>query len=414
MRGNSKILYRIVAVLAVVAVGLSGFLAWRSLFEAKEAVAVQAAEEAELQAELQKETSISIVCAGDVMMHTPQLEAQRDASTGKYDCRNNFQYVKPYIEEADLALFNLETTFAGKPYTGYPTFSAPEALATALKDAGFDVAITANNHMMDKGLDGVHRTLKILNEKGLIATGSVLQKEDPRYIIQDVNGIKIGIVAYTFETGSGQGSTSINGELISDEAADNINSFNFHTLGEDLPKIQSSIDGARQAGADAVIVYYHWGEEFQQKANKQQKELAQKTADMGADVIFASHPHVLQQTTYLTAAGSGKEVPVFYSMGNFISNQRSETVNNRYTEQGLIAKVELTYSKKDGVKAITMDGIPTWVDKYSSGGKFVFEIIPLDAHLKDNEALAVSGHLSRAQQALEDTNGILELTEQQN
>lgn len=356
-----------------------------------------------------KEISLSILCVGDVMSHSPQTTAQYNAETGNYNYNNNFQYVKPYIESADLALCNVETTFAGKPYSGFPLFSAPDALAGALKNAGFDVGITANNHMADKGFDGIQRTLRVLEKKGIAVTGSVKEETDPRYLIQEVKGVKVGIVAFTYETGSGQGSVSINGSVVSDEVAAHINSFNFNTLDEDLPKIREAIDGARNAGAEIVIVYYHWGEEYQQQAGESQKKLARETAAMGADIIFASHPHVLQETEYLTVEGKNQKVPIFYSMGNFISNQRTETLGNRYTEQGLIARVNLTYLKQEGIREITMDGIPTWVDKYYSGGKQVYEIVPLDDDLGENEALAVSGHLSRAKQALEDANGILGL-----
>lgn len=373
-----------------------------------------------------KETKMSIVCVGDVMSHEPQIRAQYDSTSDSYDYNNNFQYVKPYIQEADLALCNIETTFAGKPYTGFPTFSSPSTLADALKEAGFDVGITANNHMADKGLDGILKTQTVLKKKGLAVTGSVLEKEDPRFIIQDVKGVKVGIVAFTYETGSGQGPVSINGSIVSDEIATRINSFHFNTIEEDKEKIKAAMDGARAAGAQVLIVYYHWGEEYQMTANRYQKELAQATADMGADMIFASHPHVLQETDYLTPSlseevvskgeipkksadksASGKQVPVFYSMGNFISNQRTETLGKPATEQGLIARVDLTYSEDGGVKEVALSGIPTWVDRYYSGGKTVYEIVPLDDQLNENQALAASGHLSRARQAREDANETL-------
>ncbi len=395
-----------------------------------------------------KETELSIVCVGDVMSHEPQTRAQYDPARDSYDYNNNFQYVKPYIENADLALCNVETTFAGKPYTGFPTFSSPNALADALKNAGFDVGITANNHMADKGLDGILKTQKVLKKKGLAVTGSVLEEEDPRFVITDVKGVKVGIVAFTYETGSGQDAVSINGSIVSDEIASRINSFNFNTMEEDKVKIKAAMDSARAAGAEVLIVYYHWGEEYQMAANKHQKELAQATADMGADIIFASHPHVLQETDYLTpnpsgktvsqgeAAGktdaggksltetstgekgpdskkpaeqaaSDKRVPVFYSMGNFISNQRTETLGKPATEQGLIARVDLTYSENGGVKEAALSGIPTWVDRYYAGGKTVYEIVPLDEQLKENQALAASGHLSRARQAQEEANETL-------
>lgn len=387
-----------------------------------------------------KETDLSIVCVGDVMSHEPQLRAQYDSAKDTYDFHNNFAYVKPYIEEVDLALCNVETTFAGKPYTGYPTFSSPDTLADALQGAGFDVGITANNHMADKGLEGILKTQQVLEEKGLSVTGSVEEESEARFIIEEVKGIKVGIVAFTYETGSGYGAVSINGSFVSDEIAKRINSFNFNTMDEDKEKIKAAMDGARAAGAQVLIVYYHWGEEYQSAANKHQKELAQATADMGADIIFASHPHVLQETEYLTPnalsatsseaknvsesnasrktdsferasskeeKSSAKKVPVFYSMGNFLSNQRTETLGNRYTEQGLIARVDLTYSEDGGVTKAVLSGTPTWLDRYYSEGKTVYEIVPLDKGLKENEALAVSGHLSRAKQAREEANETL-------
>lgn len=408
-RKISKTAIGTVIMLALVILGLALLLSMgKTSSEREQAGAAPAA------AQEPKEVQMSILCVGDVMSHNPQTVAQYNGETGKYNYNNNFKYVKQYIESADLALCNVETTFAGKPYSGFPLFSAPDALAGALKRAGFDVGITANNHMADKGFDGIQRTLRVLEKKGLAATGSVKEETDARYLIQDVKGVKVGIVAFTYETGSGQGSVSINGSVVSDEVAAHINSFNFNTMEEDLPKIKEAMDGARSAGAEILIVYYHWGEEYQKEANKYQKELARETAAMGADMIFASHPHVLQETDYLTVEGKTQKVPVFYSMGNFISNQRTETLGNRYTEQGLIAQVELTYSEKDGIREITMNGIPTWVDKYYSSGKQVYEIVPLDDNLGENEALAASGHLSRAEQALEDANGILGLNQQEN
>ncbi|MCB6992768.1 CapA family protein [bacterium 210820-DFI.6.37] len=401
-RKLSKTAIGTLIALALVILGLAILLTWSQKAEP--------ASTAPAEPEPPKETQLSFLCVGDVMSHSPQTTAQYDASEGKYNYDNNFKYVKDYIESADLALCNVETTFAGKPYTGFPYFSAPDALATALANAGFDVGITSNNHMADKGLDGILRTKEVLEKKGLATVGSVMEEDEPRYLIQEVKGVKVGIVAYTYETGSGSGSVSINGSVVSDEVAAHINSFNFNTLDEDLDKIKTAIDGAKDAGAEIIIAYYHWGEEYQREANQFQKKLAQKTVDLGADIIFASHPHVLQGAEYLTPSDSqlqDKKVPVFYSMGNFISNQRSETLGNRYTEEGLMAQVSLTYKEGEGITDLSMSGIPTWVDKYYSGGKQVYEIIPLDEGVNENESLTASGHLSRAKQALEDANGIL-------
>jgi poly-gamma-glutamate synthesis protein (capsule biosynthesis protein) len=311
------------------------------------------------------------------------------------------------VADADLAMCNVETTFAGTHYTGYPAFSTPDSLASDIKAAGFDVAITSNNHMADRGYDGVIRTQEILAAEGFAVVGSVMEPEDPRYIIEDVQGIKVGIVAYTYETGSGYGTTSLNGAYISDDTASVINSFNFNTLDEDCERIRGDIDAAKAAGAEVIVVYYHWGEEYQLEPNQWQEELAQRTADMGADMIFASHPHVPQKTDWVTVTDSEKKVPVFYSLGNYVSNQRAEYMNNRYTEEGIMGIVTLTYKEGTGITDIAMEAVPLWVDKYTDSGKTVYTVIPLDENMESNESLQTSGHMSKAQQALEDINGIL-------
>ncbi|QOX64357.1 CapA family protein [Anoxybacterium hadale] len=350
--------------------------------------------------------SLRISAVGDVMAHKSQLTAQYDSSTGTYNFDNNFQYLIPYINQADLALFNLETTFAGGTYTGYPAFNAPESLASAMKNAGFDVALTSNNHIMDKGLAGMKRTLEMTRKAGLNTAGTRLDGEK-NYTIVEVKGVKIGVVAYSYETPKVGGVPTINGSHIAAEAWPLLNTFSYWNLDQDLLKVKQSIQDARADGAELVICYYHWGEEYQRSPNDYQQNIARQTAGFGADIIFASHPHVLQGMELLTDA-SGKKVPVYYSMGNLISNQRLETLDNRYTEQGMIAEVDLQYMKSTKqILTIDMKAVPTWVDKYKKNGKDVYAVIPLDSTMSTNQTLAESGHLSRAQQALTDIKTLL-------
>ena len=353
---------------------------------------------------------ISILCVGDVMAHSTNITAALSAGGGSaYSFTDNYQYVKSYIEEADLALCNVETTFGGGQPHGYPTFNAPDELAYALADTGFDVGITSNNHMMDTGFDGMQRTLEVLRNQGMATVGSRFDGEDT-WTIAEANGLKIGLVAYTYESPStSSGAVSINGNYVSKEAEELINSFNVDELDTDLEKICGDIDSARKAGADIVVCYLHWGSEYQREPDENQTYMAQTLADRGADIIFASHPHVLQKTDILTSE-DGRNVPVFYSMGNFISNQRTETLpsiaNKRYTEQGMIAVVDLSVMKSTGeIIEKTMRVIPTWVDRYGSPTKYA--IVPLDADMNSNAALNASGHLSRAQEALEDVTALL-------
>ena len=370
----------------------------------------------EKEEEPEQPVSLEILCVGDVMAHGAQIKAQYDSTSGTYDFTNNFKYVKDYISAADLALCNIETTFAGEPYSGYPNFAAPDALADALKDAGFDVGMTANNHMLDRGKSGLLRTLEVLRNKDFATTGSIYTTDEARYAMSEVKGLKVATIAYTYETTNNSGRVAINGGLVPEETAALINSFSYQRIDTDLAEIASVVSAAREAGADIVILYMHWGEEYQKTANDWQRTLASRIADeMDVDMIFASHPHNLQEAEMYTktlADGSTKQIPVFYSMGNFISNQRTETLGAGYeaTETGCMAIVNLEYMKSSGeVTAIEMSAIPVWVDKYSDGVKNVYELIPLDENLSQNATLAVSGHLQRAENAKETANGLLKL-----
>lgn len=364
-------------------------------------------------AEVLAPIELSITCAGDIMAHSTQLTAQYDEATGTYDFSNNYVYVKDYIGEADLALCNVETTFAaGKP-TGYPAFNSPDSMADDIREAGFDVAITANNHMLDRGYRGMQRTLKVLRNAGLTTVGSQLAGEkETTFTLVDVKGLRVGVVAYTYETSGSESNRTMNGSAMSATSKEWINGFAYPMLDQDLAYLKQDIEDAKASGADIVIAYLHWGEEYQRSANRWQKSIAETVADYGADIIFASHPHVLQPVEWLEVAGddgaAAKRVPVFYSMGNFISNQRAETLDNRYTEQGMLANVDLVWDPEtETVTEMSMNVLPVWVDRFQSAGKQNYYIIPLDHALDENEVLQRSGHLQRAKQALDDVTALI-------
>lgn len=361
----------------------------------------------EQEAEPAEPVALSFVAVGDVMVHRSQISSQYDPQTGTYDYTDNFRYIKPYIQDADLALANVETTFAGGTPTGYPSFNAPDALATALADTGFNVGLISNNHLYDKGLAGMDRTIGILRIAGLKTAGANLVGEK-NYTLVEVQGVSVGIVSYTYETPSHDGLTRINGVVLPEAVAERINSFSHERIEEDLGKIGKTIQTARNDGADIIICYFHWGEEYQRSPNLWQRRIAEQAADMGADIIFSSHPHVLQSAEWVKGPTTGKEIPVFFSMGNFLSNQRLETLNNRYTEQGMIARVDLKFDLEKGeIAEMSMSAVGTWLDKYKAEGKDWYAIIPLSDALENNATLQQSGHLSRAQQAYEDIREIL-------
>jgi poly-gamma-glutamate capsule biosynthesis protein CapA/YwtB (metallophosphatase superfamily) len=362
---------------------------------------------------------ISITCAGDIVLHDPNIKSAYDAATDTYNFDEPFAYIKPYIESADLALCTIETTFPGKPYTGYPMFRGPDALATSLKSAGFDMIMTSSNHAYDSGMTGITKTVEVLRANDLIAAGTRLSPEEPRYAMSKVKGVKIAMIAYTYETGSGSDSiTYLNANPLTDEAAALVNSFNYGKMVEDVAEMKSIADEARTAGADIILMYFHWGEEYQLTPNGYQTDLAQQVAEqVDADIIFASHPHVPQTASVITVtkeAADGtmteKKVPVFYALGNFLSNQRRELIpsGGRYVEEGYLAQTKVTYDPdKKVIQSIDTTTLPYWVDKYTADGKIKYAIVPLDAGFEQNQALAKSGHLSLAQTALTDIRGIL-------
>jgi poly-gamma-glutamate synthesis protein (capsule biosynthesis protein) len=358
-----------------------------------------AGEEAEAEV-AETPVSLTVLCAGDVMVHAPQLAAQRDAASGAYDFSNNFEYVKEYVSRADLALCNLETTLGGEPYTGYPTFSSPDSLADAIADAGFDAVFTSNNHMLDRGAAGLRRTLETVRAAGLKTAGSRLEGETESTILHSA-GLGIGLVAFTYESPRRGESRTLNGIRISEELRPLINSFGYEDLEGDLERVDGEIKNARAAGAELVICYFHWGNEYRLSQNHYQEYIASRAAISGADIIFASHPHVPQGMEYLHPTPD-RSVPVFYSLGNFISNQRSETTGSRYTEQGLMAAVNIQFLKSSGrILQIEAGVLPTWVDKFRSGGRDVYAIVPLTGDFENNPPLSTSGHADRAYAALE-------------
>ena len=288
-----------------------------------------------------KSTEVSIAICGDVMAHMPQVNAALQ-SDGTYNFDSCFDDVRSIMSGADICMANVECTFPGTgEYMGYPAFHSPDSIATALANAGVDVGIFANNHMNDSGLAGAKRTVEVLEEAGLKVVGCRLSTDQNRSLIyQLVKGgevINVGVVAYTYETSRGDTGRTMNGGAMNSSATDYYNTFRQYAdssyLDRDIAAIKNEIAWCKER-ADITIVYLHWGEEYQRHSNKTQQYIAKALASAGADAIVASHPHVLQEISYVDG------VPVYYSIGNYVSNQREETLDNHYTEQGLIAMLK--------------------------------------------------------------------------
>lgn len=300
--------------------------------------------------------SVCIVFAGDIMGHMPQIEAACDSKNGKYDFTPCYAYIAPYIATADLAIANLEVPLAGKPYSGYPRFSSPDELLHGAISAGFDVMQLANNHIADRGRIGIERTYNTVTRKlksvGVYPNSVVRDSLYP--LIVTVKGLKLAILNCTFGT---------NGHPVPAP---------FVVNGIDTIQIKKDISAAKQKGAQCIIMTIHWGNEYELKANNYQNRLAQFLVNAGIDVIIGAHPHVVQNFENISRP-DGSVVPVYYSLGNMISNQRWRNSNG-----GILARIVL--SRSTG-KVLSTDHMPFYVYKGKLNERFQYYIIPTERYL---------------------------------
>jgi len=265
----------------------------------------------------------TISSTGDILMHMPVVNSGK--VDGGYDFDKIFQYLKEYAEEADFAAANLETTLAGTDngydYSGYPHFNCPDEIVDGVRDAGFDLMLTVNNHSYDTTMVGYKRTLEVVREKGMQTLGTMLSADEPKYIIQDVNGIKIGMMAYTYATDEhGDGRPSLNGNAAMKEAGI-CNFFTYENLPGFYNEVEAHLEAMKAEGAEATMIFMHWGVEYQLTENTQQAKIAQNLCDLGIDVIVGGHPHVVQPVDLLTSTLDPEHKTVcLYSMGNAVSN----------------------------------------------------------------------------------------------
>ena len=252
---------------------------------------------------------------GDLMCHSYQYEESYNSETGEYEFDHNFAAVKKYFDSADYTVGNLETVLGGEEIGArdYPCFNTPDSFASAAKDAGFDFFTTANNHCVDQGTSSLIRTLDVLDSLGIKHTGTSRSQEECDNIeITEINGIKFVFLSYTYGTNGMPFENDYNVNLMEEEA------------------IVSDIKKAKSLEPDFVVVMPHMGNEYELYANTHQKNWADLMFNAGADIIVASHPHVLQpmeMRTITNEDGSTRQGYIMYSMGNFISSQTTPPRN---------------------------------------------------------------------------------------
>ena len=339
--------------LTLLAEGLKGI----PLVNSSATTVSQTADSKEKNTATEQETSARIMANGDLLYHDIIYISAKKAD-GTYDFHENFEYVKPWLKQADLVIGDFEGTVNKDHYlAGYPLFNAPGEVMDAIKDAGYQVLDLAHNHILDSQIEGVVSTADAIEKAGMTPIG--VYTHEPRdkapIVIKEVNGIKVALLAYSY---------GFNGieQSISQE------DYNRYLSDLDEEKMKAEIERAEKE-ADITIIMPQMGVEYQIEPTEEQKKLYHKMIDWGADIIFGGHPHVVEPAE--TVEKDGDKKLIIYSMGNFISNQRIETMqdveNAKWTERGVL--MDVTIKKKAGKTTIeTAQAHPSWVSRTPKGG----------------------------------------------
>lgn len=303
-------------------------------------------------------SEVKILAMGDMIFHQPIVKNYRCNDT--YDFTPIFANISADINEADLALANFEGSVnSNRKLSGFPLFNFPKETIYSLKNAGFDALSTANNHALDTGLEGIGETISHIRESGMKNFGTLTEDGDKGIIIEK-NGIKIGLISFT-DTLNGMDSLMRGKE------------YSVNTFAQD---VKSDIQNLKD-NADIVIVYPHWGNEYQLVPNERQIFLKEMLQESGADIILGSHPHVLQR--YEVEDKNNKKYFTIYSMGNALSNQRVENLKKSGVDTGALIKLVIEKDNVSGETKLKSYGVyPTYVNRYYANGKLNYDLVKLE------------------------------------
>ena len=303
-------------------------------------------------------SQVKILAMGDMIFHQPIVKNYR--SNDSYDFTPIFNNISSDINEADLAIANFEGSVnSNRKLSGFPLFNFPKETIYSLKNSGFDLLSTANNHALDTGLDGIAETISHINESGMKNFGT-LKEDGDKGIIVEKNGIKIGLISFT-DTLNGMDSLMRGKEY-------SVNTFSQDVKG-DVEKLKEK--------SDIVIVYPHWGNEYQLVPNERQIFLKEVLQESGADIILGSHPHVLQR--YEVEDKNNKKYFTIYSMGNALSNQRVENLKKSGVDTGALIKLVIEKDNVSGETKLKSYGVyPTYVNRYYANGKLNYDLVKLE------------------------------------
>lgn len=259
----------------------------------------------EVVEEIPKEKRMSLIAVGDILIHESVYKDAYNSATGLYDFHYMFTDIEPIIKNYDLKFCNQESNIGGKTLgiSGYPSFNSPDEIGDELVNLGFNLISLANNHTLDKGEDAALYSNSYWKSKNVNFAGSYSSMEERNEVkVYEQNGIKYAFLAYTTISNA----IVRKGYLLNMYSAD---------------KVKNDIDLIK-GQVDVIIVSMHWGVENTNTPTESQRQIAEYLSSLGVNIVIGHHPHVVQPVEYVN------NTLVIYSLGNFISNQLSLTLNN--------------------------------------------------------------------------------------
>ncbi len=348
---------------------------------------------------------------GDLLLHPPVQEGNR-TGTDTYDFTPMFRYIKPYIEELDYGVINFEGTLSTKEwgYSGYPLFKYPVNVIDSTLASGFDMMLTANNHIGDGKPRGFQNTLNLFDAKGADYIGSRKDTIGKQYLVKDINGIKVGMANWTYGVIAADGRVSVNGIPVTTKDEMLVNVFDYQKLPEFYEKQKELIASMKKEGAEIIVYYMHWGNEYKIVNNDYQTKMAQELSNMGVNVIVGGHPHVLEPIEYITSEDGTNNTICIYSLGNAVSNQRMNFMDRKtgHTEDGVLFRFTITKNGDDKAYVSDSSYIPTWVNMITTGSKRLYEIVPLDKNKGWENYFTTQTEINSANKSYERSQAILE------
>lgn len=309
----------------------------------------------EIKEEEPKKSKLSLIMVGDALLHS---SLYRDGyKDGKYDFTSQLEFIKPIVQNYDLAFYNQESILGGTELglSDYPTFNSPQEFGDSMIDAGFNLVSLANNHTLDRGEKAVLNSCDYWKDKDVLTAGSYSSKEAAEEIkIKEKNGIKYTLLAYTYGT---------NGIKVPEGKEYLVNLYSDEKAKADIEKVRDKVD--------LLMVSMHWGTEYKTEPTEEQKREAEYLSSLGVDIIIGTHPHIIEPVTYIN------DTLVIYSLGNFISAQSTNNDYNTMVE--LMTSVDIIKEEKDGQTTITLENLNNELlyNYYQKGSRWTnFKVIP--------------------------------------